>query len=436
MKKLTIRGIICMVLAAIMLIAVPLTAMAETGGTSTEQPTTEWEKTNPYKSPLGKFFAMPGQMIVKSILLPQILGGLGDSLKDVTDGIFTSDTVNMIMLAQREIVFDITQGSTVSKQFLRPYHVEQAINAHPDTKEKYASVAAALKTVQIGGGTGATVDRTAQEWAGVDELIAAGALDWGVTDRESFIEAAGIALRPLLRLLTNRTLNFRGEDGVYATAIIPGLKALGCKSIMSVEAFEAAYAAALRAVGSAAEGTMMGDINSISAKMKADFAIAAILNPILDLLEEMQADAQGTIIRMLPNLAYHKDDLTAFINAGVINGGEETKIFEGLGGAFGIDLSGSVEDVLEGALAGLPIALPPIPWKALAGAGDLDRKIDTVIAEESIVYAVLTDYVSEAVDSDQRGVQKMIADSLGIPSFLAPVTYYLLKAALFLLKPL
>jgi len=390
----------------------------------------EWEKTQPYKTSVAKYLAMPGQYLVKSIA-PLLIG---DSLKGIADSLYTNDIVNMIMLAQRAIEFDISQGNSTSHQFLRPLGVVSSIEAFPDSKEKYESVAAALKTVQIGGTTGATSANTALEWAGVDELIANGELDWGVTDRESFIEAAGIALRPLLRLLTHRTLNFRGEDGVYATAIIPGLEALGCKNILSLEDFETAYQAAIRVVGNPIN-QMMSDLYAINAKMKADFALAAILNPILDLLEELEADALGTIVRILPNAAYHRDDLTAFINAAVENNGELTMIFEGLGGAFGIDLSGSIEDVVANALAGLGLKLPPIPWKELAGAGDLDKDTNTVIADECIVYAVLTDFLSDTVNGDPKGVRNMIADAMGVPKFLAFIVYFFIKILLFFAKP-
>jgi len=426
MKTTKIRRIISTALAVLMaLLVLPVSAAAQAFADT-------WEKTNPYKSSIGRYLAMPGQYIVKSILLPQLLGDLESALQDVTEGLYTNGTVNMVMLAQRSIEFVISQGSGSSRQFLRPFKIAETIRVFADTKEKYGDILAALDTVKIGGNTGATSASTAAEWAGVDALIAEGKLDWGVTDRESFMEAAGIALRPLLRLLCHRTLNFRGEDGVYATAIIPGLEALGCKDIMSLEEFEAAYMEAMKAAGPTTG--MMADITAINDKMKCEFALAAILNPILNLLEELQADPQGKLISLLPNIAYRRGDITALLGAGVENDGQTTKIFESLGGAFGLDLSGTFEEVLEGALAGLPIQLPPIPWDALAGAGDLDTETNTVIADEAIVYAVLTGYVSIVMDSDPQGVRNLIEENMEIPSWASLLVFFLLQGVMFLAK--
>lgn len=426
--KTNLNRILSTALAAVMALLLVLPASA---AAASEEP---WVKTNPYKSPLSQYLAMPGQYFIKNVVLPQLLGGLGETLKGVTEGLYTDETVNMILLAQREIEFDISQGSATSHQYLRPHKVSAGIKAYPDTTEKYEAIWTALDSVMIGNATGGNAANTAKEWAAVDELIAAGALAWGVTDRASFMEAAGVALRPLLNLLCHRTLNFRGEDGVYAQAILPGLEALGCKNVLSLEEFEAMYLAALRKVGSATSG-LMADINAINAKMQSDFALAAILNPIFDLLEELQADPQGKLISMLPNAAYRRNDITALLGAAVINGGEETKIFEALGGALGLDLSGSFEDVVAKALEGMPVNLPPIPWKALAGAGDLDAETNTVIADESIVYALLIGYVYDVMNKDPRGVQSMLSESLNIPSWVAVPVFYLLKGVVLIIKP-
>jgi len=426
MKIMTIRRALRTALAAFMaLLVLTVPAAAQTAAGT-------WEKTKPFKSSFCSFLAKPGQYIVKSVLLPRLLGDLEVALQGVTEGLYTNDTVNTILLAQRSIEFVISQGSATSRQFLRPFKVADAIRAWPDTKEKYEAAAAALDTVMIGGKTGGNAADTAKEWAAVDTLIAEGALDWGVTGRESFVEAAGLALRPLLNLLCHRTLNFRGKDGVYAAAIVPGLEALGCKDILSIEEFEETYLKAMKAAGPITG--MFADITAISAKMKSDFALAAILNPVLDLLEELQADPQGKLISLLPNVAYRRDDITALFGAGIENDGQTTKIFENLGGAFGLDLSGTFEEVLQGALVGLPLQLPPIPWDVLAGAGDLDEVTNTVIADTDLVYAVLTDYVGHAIDSDPQGVRNLITESMGIPSWASFFVYYLLKGVMFFAK--
>ncbi|MDR3344844.1 MAG: hypothetical protein LBT21_04555 [Oscillospiraceae bacterium] len=431
MWKTKLRRTLSAVLAAVMLLLMlPLTSMAADSGNT-------WEKTYPYKIPVvGKYLAVPGQFLIKSFVLPKLLEGMDGTIKGVTDGIYTNELVNTLMLSQNGIEFDATvvvMGRPITTHTrLRPNGVSDsisAVGAKPD-HAKYDSVKKKINTVNLSGTI--TAAKVAEEWQKLETLADNGELDWGVTDRASFIEAAGIATRPLIRLLCYRSLGFLGEDGVYANDVAPGLEALGCKGVISAKELTAIYDEEIAAIGGVGDAY---DMNAISVKMQCDFALAAILNPVLDLLEELQADLQGTIVRILPNLAYHRDDITRLIAAQVTPpGSEPMKIFEGIGGAFGLSLTGTIEEVMDSILANanLPVKLPALPWKELAGAGDLDKATDTVAADESLIYAVLVNFAAQTVDANESAVIGLLSDSLKLMPALGRVLFTLLKTVLWL----
>ncbi|HQA06254.1 MAG TPA: hypothetical protein PLD98_08160, partial [Clostridiales bacterium] len=130
--------------------------------------------------------------------------------------------------------------------------------------------------------------------------------EWGVTDRESFIDALCEVLMPLAEavdwLLYGDDYNFftgsevsgeegrdiimiKGADG-YAYGLVPLLEALGCKNVLSQTAIK----------------------EELAANPQSPVRFKAILEPLLARLDEIVANPVDEILGIIPNLMF-------FINA-------------------------------------------------------------------------------------------------------------------------
>jgi len=167
-------------------------------------------------------------------------------------------------------------------------------------------------------------------------------------DRTAFVDALVELLTPAAPLLNfllvsedlemfDGALSFSGQAG-YAHGFIPLLEAFGIENIMSPAALEAAVAADASAV------------------------IGAVLNPLLDLVDNMMADPLGELMRTLPNLVYFAysggldvavNNLLHAVNVlfDVIRPVYSTNLFELLGLDFGLTFEGL--DGLGSALTGI-----------------------------------------------------------------------------------
>ena len=130
----------------------------------------------------------------------------------------------------------------------------------------------------------ANVIRNAGSWSKVD----ASSLSWGVTDKDSFLNALAAVLRPLYGvldvLLNNGSLGLfnlvylPGSNG-YTSAIVPLLYAFGCTDIATEQEYKSDVAE------------------------KYDNILLDILNPLFDKVEELLGSPIQTLADMLPGIA-------------------------------------------------------------------------------------------------------------------------------------
>lgn len=229
----------------------------------------------------------------------------------------------------------------------------------------------------------------ADSWADVDFSK----VSYGFTDgdRDGFTNALVAVLRPVSSLLdfilTDENLvlfdavTLKGGNG-YNTAIIPLLEALGCTDIKTYDEYKKSVAA------------------------DHDNLILDILNPILDLVEDIAATPLDGITKILPNIAYFVDsnnvsvfvaNLIAPVNSLLAQAGFDiTKELDVLND---IDL----DELLNGLLAqvlpeNINIVLSNIDLHKVASLG------------------TLTDFTSKRVDADGKFVasKKVVADQADV----------------------
>lgn len=229
----------------------------------------------------------------------------------------------------------------------------------------------------------------ADSWADVDFSK----VSYGFTDgdRDGFTNALVAVLRPVSSLLdfilTDENLvlfdavTLKGGNG-YNTAIIPLLEALGCTDIKTYDEYKKSVAA------------------------DHDNLILDILNPILDLVEDIAATPLDGITKILPNIAYFVDsnnvsvfvaNLIAPVNSLLAQAGFDiTKELDVLND---IDL----DELLNGLLAQV------LPENINIVLSDIDlHKVASL--------GTLTDFTSKRVDADGKFVasKKVVADQADV----------------------
>ncbi len=256
------------------------------------------------------------------------------------------------------------------------------------------------------------------------------ALDWGVTDRESFLDAASAALRGveplLLTLLAGQELNITAAvgtgDGTLKGKALGLLDIEGTITIDPIEivltatansGYNNALAPILEALGlTAPDGDAIDNTR--------DLLDQGLLTPIENLLAKLADAPLDTVLRVLPNIAYAlsanlvmpllgmlKTDISYSANAqylavvdalgseievpGTLNGvyKSEEPIAINVGdmidlSSMGIDLSGfdGFMDTINGLLG---VNLPTMDYSTLATLGELTWK-DTVRTEKTYNY--------------------------------------------------
>ncbi|MDR3314086.1 MAG: hypothetical protein LBS96_06470 [Oscillospiraceae bacterium] len=245
------------------------------------------------------------------------------------------------------------------------------------------------------------------------DTFAAVNFNWGIVagDRESFVKTFALAMRPIMALLLRGSIQTE-----WTQYYIPALRALGTpEANIATQAQIDDWYATLQNADPAGDGLFI-----------------AVVDPILALVDTIQSDPLGTLLRILPNLAYNLEAVkrlateTSVLSLGRLLLGAvdladgdfiaflETKLGEGLAGA-GIE------------------TLPPIDWDKVAHAGDIDLATNQVIADEPLMQALLVNYLRRVWDGNQTSVTATLLPGLGVPAFLSPVAFQLVKALLWLL---
>lgn len=258
----------------------------------------------------------------------------------------------------------------------------------------------------------------------VQEAESLGQLDtsdwkWNVKDRASFTKALATILRPFapaLNVLLNSgeiniagVVDFKGSNG-YENAVKPLLDALGCKTVSAAQ-----YVA--------------------DANKNSDSLILNIINPLLDLADEILANPVEKIEAILPQAANFIDKggvqyavenllypVTNLISPLVSVITDDT-VFDFIIDLLGLDINwknlhNDIIPMLNGILKDIEIegkkislVLPEINWAKLAGCGSLvSGGIKADVADTTVT---LVDYVWRTVKLNEKAVKTLLADLLG-----------------------
>lgn len=329
--------------------------------------------------------------------------------------------------------------------------------------DSYPDVAEALMQAT----TAATVDSNPwEDPAIVDPETGALNLQWGVTDRESFLQAATAALSGLepllLALLANQPMELRGGIGT-GSGTVSG-KALGFLDVsgpLTVDPIELVLSATANegynnAVAPILEALGVTAPNGNDFASTRDVLEKGLLVPIETLLANLGNAPVDTILRMLPNIAYAvsaglvtpllgmlKTDISYTTNAqysttivGQTVTGSLNDIYKSDApiainledmidlSSMGVDISSfdAFFDMLTGLIG---VELPAIDYATLATLGELTWK-DTVRSEKQYAYGedgkaayieanradvlvFVLDYVINAIAADDQLINKLAA---------------------------
>lgn len=219
--------------------------------------------------------------------IDNLLGGFIDLNGTIADLLYTNDLINTLAKAIYTNVEGVTiSGSTNLIDLLAMTGIDLSTDAMADLLvdrdygKTYSSVASRI--------------RSAGSWANVNFSK----LDWGVSDRESFLNALCAVLRPaygVLDVLLNdgmlglfSLLYIPGSDG-YTSTIVPFMEALSLYNIKTQYQYR----------------------EDIATK-GYDYILLDILNPLFDKVEDLLYAPIQTLSGMLPNLAYF------FANGGLL----------------------------------------------------------------------------------------------------------------------
>lgn len=181
--------------------------------------------------------------------------------------------------------------------------------------------------------------KAAMQAAGSDWSAYNTTVTWHVTDKDSFVQAASYALCGLQEVLevvlTNKAFDNSIEPiggtkaivhlnamNLYNDAVLPLLELLGCENLMSTDQYN--------------QGQYSKDL------------LPPILNPLLDFVEELANAPVGTLLDLLPKLAYvmEFDMLRAKLQNVTITGSLKITTLWGAVTAYTLDLGSTVSDAL------------------------------------------------------------------------------------------
>jgi hypothetical protein len=277
------------------------------------------------------------------------------------------------------------------------------------------------------------------------------------------------ALRPVLVLTSLENLGDYGDldlpDLAAAIAtdydtIAGALKALGATGIPSKKAFDDAAKAAKDAADKIGEyfddlkatpldTNLLDNPPTFTAAelTPIDVLITGILNPLLGAVQSILKDPVALIFEKLPNLLYNRTAIAALFDIGLF-----AEIDALMGGAASIrDMLGPYEDYIVNldVWAGKWVndALSDLmkDYKVtlkldakdlinkLAGAGDLKNGV--VVADKTLVYNILVNFLWNAVKGNKDAIVGLAAKALPqVPKFLWTIAYFLVRALLWMFR--
>jgi hypothetical protein len=241
---------------------------------------------------------------------------------------------------------------------------------------------------------------------------------WNVTDRKSFAKALTAVLRPIedvLSVFLNSgtidiagAISFTGANG-YANAVKPMLDALGCTTVSTSK-----YAS--------------------DAKKNKDNLLLNIINPVLDLVDEVLADPVNGALDLVPSVANFIDKggvqtaveallypVTNLVNPllVVILGNEDSSIFDFVLDLLGVDVKwDNIQNeiipllnskVLKNIKIGsnkVSLSLPTIDWSKLAGCGKLSK--NSIKADHAKELMTILNYVFDVLGNNKSTLFKLV----------------------------
>jgi len=307
-----------------------------------------------------------------------VLGPLADLVLDLTLGerhmaIYTNETINALVMLNAAL-FGVLQEEISQLSGLEQGVILGIVNTTHNTnmsvevlanllfEDEYADIVAYLRSIQHAGNGG---------WDAFDSSNSA--LDWGVVPgcRESFTTAVIAALRPVARLLTHgagreqplaqstsvgQLLDMVAgdgswtDDGHYELSFIPLLESLNARGVMTADELNYAVFAANR--------------ESADPRLFQDVLTTALIEPLLNVVEDVLNDPLNTLLDIIPNFAYFvtQGRLDSFFNDWQLRFATDR-----------IDIPlNSADEILElllGAVFGENFDMPEIDWEFIATLG-------------------------------------------------------------------
>ncbi len=341
-----------------------------------------------------------GSLLDKYLYTDSIINSLAKAMYQGIEGVTISDSITL------NDIFDIV-GMSCSKDTVVALLRD---SSYGETKQ-FASAA--------------NIIEAAASWDAVDF----DSISWGVTDRDSFVTALAAVLRPFMGILdvilADGSLNIlEGIDipgsNDYVSTIVPLLEAFQCPNIKNYTQY-------------------------LADKNKAyDNLLIDVLNPILDLVDEIIESPIATIAQILPNLALFIGNdgliqlvenlltpITAIVKD-VLPIIDVDKLLQDLTGMEKLSItnigtflepylgSGNLIPLLNEYLAVVGLELPEIDWLALASLGTVKNtnSVVTVIGLRKVVTAntaqvlvAVLEYVLDLVLDNATLIKGLIGDS-------------------------
>lgn len=246
-------------------------------------------------------------IIVRNIANPMVLNATNEI------ELFTNETVTAL-ISLNAAMFDVLENEIEQLSAMEQGVIRGLVNVAHNTnmsvevlanllfEDEYADIVAHLRSIQNAGNGG---------WDAFDPY--AFNFDWGVIpgDRDSFTTAAIAVLRPVARLLTHgagRTQPLTQNtsvgqlldmvagdgswigDGHYELSIIPLLESLNARGVATADELNQAVFAA--------------NSESADPRLFQDALTAVLIEPLLNLVEDLLEDPLNTLLDIIPNFAY------------------------------------------------------------------------------------------------------------------------------------